>query len=301
MSLSQPSMGRSGLPRWLIERIWGLEHAFERARASGRAEDDTRLRIFFVLALFSLFFVTLAIGATRAAMFSDAARNLGFVAPVGASRADLVDRNGRMLAANLVHYGLYIDPREIWDQAETRRGLLQMLPDLDAARLQRALRGNRRVFVMGALDPGDRNRVHSLGLPGVSFEPEQHRVYPLGTTAAHIIGFSDSGGEGLAGAEAAFNEEIRAASVKGETIPLSIDLRTRSTRLWQSSHRAAPSASSPTCRPVKSWACPAGRFSIQTSRARPASTAAPIVPQLRSSRWVRPSRASPSPSASTQG
>lgn len=225
MSLNQPTMGRSGLPRWLIERIWGLEHAFERARASGRAEDDTRLRIFFVLALFSLLFVTLAIGATRAAVFSDAARNIGFVAPVGASRADLVDRNGRMLAANLVHYGLYIDPREIWDQAETRRGLLQMLPELDDARLERALRGNRRVFVMGALDPGDRNRVHSLGLPGVSFEPEQHRVYPLGTTAAHIIGFSDSGGEGLAGAEAAFNEEIRAASVKGDVIPLSIDLR----------------------------------------------------------------------------
>ena len=225
MSLSPQSFGRTGLPRWLIERIWGLEHAFERARASGKAEDDTRLRIFFVLALFSLFFVTLAIGATRAALFSEAARNLGATAPMGASRADLVDRNGRMLAANLLHYGLYIDPREIWDQAETRRGLLRALPNLDPARLERALRGARRVFVMAALNPGDRNRVHVLGLPGVSFEPEQRRVYPLGTTAAHIIGFSDSGGEGLTGAEAAFNEDIRAAAATGGTVPLSIDLR----------------------------------------------------------------------------
>ena len=225
MSLSPQSFGRTGLPRWLIERIWGLEHAFERARASGKAEDDTRLRIFFVLALFSLFFVTLAIGATRASLFSEAARNLGATAPMGASRADLVDRNGRMLAANLLHYGLYIDPREIWDQAETRRGLLRALPNLDPARLERALRGARRVFVMAALNPGDRNRVHVLGLPGVSFEPEQRRVYPLGTTAAHIIGFSDSGGEGLTGAEAAFNEDIRAAAATGGTVPLSIDLR----------------------------------------------------------------------------
>ncbi len=225
MSLSPQSFGRTGLPRWLIERIWGLEHAFERARASGKAEDDTRLRIFFVLALFSLFFATLAIGATRAALFSEAARNLGATAPMGASRADLVDRNGRMLAANLLHYGLYIDPREIWDQAETRRGLLRALPNLDPARLERALRGARRVFVMAALNPGDRNRVHVLGLPGVSFEPEQRRVYPLGTTAAHIIGFSDSGGEGLTGAEAAFNEDIRAAAATGGTVPLSIDLR----------------------------------------------------------------------------
>ena len=30
MSLSQPTLGRFGLPRWLMERVWGLEHAFER-------------------------------------------------------------------------------------------------------------------------------------------------------------------------------------------------------------------------------------------------------------------------------
>ncbi|HEX7946296.1 MAG TPA: penicillin-binding protein 2, partial [Phenylobacterium sp.] len=76
MSLAQQPLGpfRFGLPRWLLERVWGLEHAFERARASGRVEDDTRLRIFFVLMLFSIGFVVLAVGATRAALFSDASR-----------------------------------------------------------------------------------------------------------------------------------------------------------------------------------------------------------------------------------
>ena len=225
MSLSLENVGRSGLPRWLTERIWGLEHAFERARASGKVGDDTRLRIFFVLALFSLAFFSLALGATRSAVFSDAARNTGMAAPMAGARADLVDRNGQLLAADLLHYGLYIDPREIWDQDETRRGLLRLLPDLDPARLERALRGNRRIFVMGSLNPQERNVVHKLGLPGVSFEPEQRRVYPLGTTAAHVIGYSDTGGEGLSGAEAAFDEQIRAASATGATVPLSIDLR----------------------------------------------------------------------------
>lgn len=235
MSLGQHTFSRLGLPRWLIERMWGLEHAFERARASGRAEDDTRLRIFFVLALFSLGFLTLAIGATRAALFSDARGGVGG-APLGASRADLVDRNGQLLAADLLHYGLYIDPREIWDTAETRRALLATLPDLDAARLERALRGNRRIFVLGALTPAERNRVHQLGLPGVTFEPEQRRVYPLGPTAAHIIGFADAGGEGVAGAEAAFNDDLRALARNGATMPLSIDLRVQGAledELWK--------------------------------------------------------------------
>lgn len=224
MSLGQHAFGRSSLPRWLGERVWGLEHAFERARASGKVEDDTRLRIFFVLVLFALGFLSLAAGATRSALFSDA-RAAGMAPPQGAARADLVDRNGRLLAADLLHYGLYIDPREIWDTGETRRRLLAALPALDPERLERALRGHRRVFVIGALTPDERNSVNGLGLPGVTFEPEKRRIYPLGPTAAHLIGFSDTGGEGLAGVEAAFNDDIREAAQGPDPVPLSIDLR----------------------------------------------------------------------------
>ena len=67
--------------------------------------------------------------------------------------------------------------------------------------------------------------MHDLGLPGVTFEPEQKRVYPLGYTAAHLVGFADTGGEGLAGAEAALNDDIRDAAASREPVPLSIDLR----------------------------------------------------------------------------
>jgi cell division protein FtsI (penicillin-binding protein 3) len=241
MSLNQPTLRPSPLSRWLAERVWGLEHAFERARASGKAEDDTRLRIFFVLALFAMGFLTLAVGATRAALFSDAARTDGRIAPAATTRADLVDRNGMLLAADLLHYGLYIDPREIWEPEETRRSLLAALPSLDANRLERALRGQRRIFVLGALTPEQRNRVHALGLPGVSFEPEQRRVYPLGPSAAHIIGFADAGGEGVAGAEAALNEDIRAAA--GGQLPLSIDLRVQGAledELYKAIHEFTP-------------------------------------------------------------
>ena len=225
MSLGQQTFGASPVTRWLGERVWGVEHAFERARASGKFADDTKLRILFVLGLFSLGFIALALGATRAALFSEAATNGGIPGVGEAQRADLVDRNGRLLAADLLHYGLYIDPREIWDTVETRRALMAALPGLQSERLERALRGERRVFLAGALTPQERNRIHDLGLPGLSFEPEQRRVYPLGTTAAHVIGFSDSGGEGVAGVEAALNEDIRAAVSSGAPVALAIDLR----------------------------------------------------------------------------
>ena len=211
--------------RWLSARLWTIEHAFERAKAAGKAEDDTRIRIFFVLALFAAGFLTLAVGATRAALFSGADGGLGAVGATGAARADIVDRNGKLLAADLPHYGLYVDPSEIWDVAETRHAIRAVLPEIPVSRLDKALRGGRRAFLASGLTPAVRARLHAYGLPGVIFEPEERRVYPLGRTAAHLIGFVDKGGQGLAGAELALNEPIRGAAAGGKPVALSIDLR----------------------------------------------------------------------------
>ncbi|UTP38415.1 penicillin-binding protein 2 [Phenylobacterium sp. LH3H17] len=224
MTMAHPSFQPPGW-RWLKAQVWGLEHAFERAKAAGKAEDDTRIRIFFVLALFSASFLTLAVGATNSAVFSNLGRGDGGAAAIGSARADLVDRNGAMLAADLLHYGLYIDPQEIWDKGEVRRALLGSIPSLTQARLNKALNGQRRTFVLGGLTPESRARVHALGLPGVTFEREERRVYPLGRTAAHLIGFADTGGVGLAGAERALNDLAHQNAAAGTPVALSIDLR----------------------------------------------------------------------------
>jgi cell division protein FtsI (penicillin-binding protein 3) len=108
--------GRSwSFPTWrgLGAKLWWPERAFERARASGKAEDDVRLRIFFVMALFAAGFLTLTVWATRAALFSglDVEGSAASLKPK--ARADVVDRNGEILAMDLVHYGLYVHPKEI--------------------------------------------------------------------------------------------------------------------------------------------------------------------------------------------
>lgn len=210
--------------RWLAERVWSVEHAFERIKAEGRAEEDTRVRIFFVLAAFSFAFLILAFGAARAALFSGNGHTA--MGPVAAAeRADLVDRNGLLIAANLTHYKLYIDPDEVWEPAETRRALMGVLPKVSAERLRKAIEGDRRAFVVGGLTPQERQRVHDLALPGIQFEEEDRRAYPLGTSAAHLVGFTDAGGKGLSGIERALDAEIRQAGRDGKPVALSIDLR----------------------------------------------------------------------------
>jgi cell division protein FtsI (penicillin-binding protein 3) len=210
--------------RWLIERVWRIEHAFERNKAAGRAEDDTRLRIFFVLALFAAGFLTLAVGAAHTALFPDVDRGAGPVAGPPGARADLVDRNGQLLAVDLPHFGLYFDPKANWNRDEVRVALAKALPQLSAVRLDKALKSDRRQYLLGGLTPEEKDRIDDLGLPGISFEPESHRVYPLGATAGHLIGFVDRGGVGLTGAEKALDGPIRAGA-GGQPVALAMDLR----------------------------------------------------------------------------
>jgi cell division protein FtsI (penicillin-binding protein 3) len=209
--------------RWLVERIWRVEHAFERAKAEGRAEDDTRLRIFFVLAMFAAGFLTLGAGAVKSVLFPDIDRG-GMAAGPPGERADLTDRNGQLMAVDLPHYGVYYDPKQNWDPDEVRRALTIALPQLSPVRLDHALSAEKRQYLLGGLTPQDKDRIDDLGLPGVSFEPESKRVYLLGPTAGHLIGFVDRGGAGLSGAELALNDAILSDAGK-EPVPLSIDLR----------------------------------------------------------------------------
>jgi cell division protein FtsI (penicillin-binding protein 3) len=210
--------------RWLTEGILRIEHAFERARAEARPEEDTRVRIFFIMTVFCVVFSVLAVFAGRAALFVPAGGARG--SAVGQlTRTDLVDRNGQLLATNITHYGLYIDPREVWDLDQARRQIRRALPEVPVERLDRVLAGQRRLVVMNGLTPAQREAVHDLALGGVTFEPENRRSYPLGDATSHVIGHADTGGVGIAGAELAFDAEIQAGGATGEPFALSIDLR----------------------------------------------------------------------------
>ncbi|MDB5458284.1 MAG: penicillin-binding protein [Caulobacteraceae bacterium] len=222
--MSETELGGYALGgRGLGRIVWALETAFKKAKAE--AQDDTRIRIFILLVLFGTAFGCLALGATHSALFSGAGRGNGYTPAVGVARADLTDRNGQLLAVDLTHYGVYIDPREIWDTAETQRVLGAALPGLQPARLDKALRSDRREYLLGGLTPDEKARLQDMGLPGVSFEEEERRVYPLGLSGSHVIGFTDKGGAGLAGMEMAFDDQIRKQAGQGTGFATSLDLR----------------------------------------------------------------------------
>jgi cell division protein FtsI (penicillin-binding protein 3) len=207
--------------RWLGERVWSVEQT----KAEARPGRDVRLRIMVVFIAFAGAFAFLAAGAVRASLFSGASESSGPAATVAATRADLVDRNGALMATNLIHYGVYVDPDEVWDVPQTYNALLSVAPTLNHERLKKALVADHQSYLIGGLTPQERDRVHALGLPGISFAEEDKRVYPLGASAAHVIGFSDSGGRGIAGVEHGLDASIRDEGRNGAPVALSIDMR----------------------------------------------------------------------------
>ena len=57
-------------------------------------------------------------------------------------------------------------------------------------------------------------------MPGLFFLREDHRVYPLGSEFAHILGYTDVDNNGLAGIERRFDASLRQSS---EPMQLSVD------------------------------------------------------------------------------
>lgn len=142
-------------------------------------------------------------------------------------RADIVDRNGVLLATTVRAYTLTAAPRDVRDPEATADAMRGVFPELDRATLVRRLTDDARqlVFLRRALTAEERARVATLELSGIGFQTEHHRDYPQGTLAAHALGFTDVDLNPLAGVERGLDAEIRQAAREGRAVRLSLDVR----------------------------------------------------------------------------
>ncbi|MFW6027372.1 MAG: peptidoglycan D,D-transpeptidase FtsI family protein [bacterium] len=140
------------------------------------------------------------------------------------ARADIVDRHGRLLAADMTGYILAADTWRVVDRQETAHKIAAVL-GLDAGDLARRLSTRTgTVWLERELTPRQRYAVHNLGLAGIRFIEERRRVYPQGPVLSHVLGFADVDGRGRAGVERSLNDRLTARA-DGEPVALSIDMR----------------------------------------------------------------------------
>lgn len=153
--------------------------------------------------------------------------------PIIGQRADIVDRNGRILATNFETNSLYAHPKDMIDPSRVVKELVEIFPELDEERLLADFTGTRKfVWVRKQMSPEQMQQVHDIGSPGLVFGPREMRLYPNGAIAAHILGGASYGREGVAsaevigvaGVERKFDDVLRDPANEGKPLELSIDL-----------------------------------------------------------------------------
>ncbi len=191
------------------------------------ALETARNRIFITGAMFIIGFSWITYGLVDASVLRQgnepAVASGTDTRELKTERADIVDRNGMLLATDLPTNSLYADARVVKDPVESADMLLTALPDLDRDTLIRHLSSRKAfVWIRRNLTPEQQYEVNSLGIPGLNFQREERRVYPHGRLFSHVLGFTDIDNNGIAGAEREFDNELR---INNGPLQLSLDTR----------------------------------------------------------------------------
>jgi cell division protein FtsI (penicillin-binding protein 3) len=138
-------------------------------------------------------------------------------------RADIVDRNGVILATSLKTASVYADPKLVTDPIAAAKALAKIFPDMAYGEVLKKLQDDRRfVWIRRNLTPDEQKKILEIGEPGLAFDYDYRRIYPQGRLAAHMVGYSDIDGKGLSGIERSFNSILKKGN---DPIRLTLDIR----------------------------------------------------------------------------
>lgn len=116
-------------------------------------------------------------------------------------RGVIRDRNGHLLAGNVVKYSVEADTAYVVDAPGVAMALGPLL-HMPAAQIEQWLRSDALWVPIASLvskEVGE--QIIAMGLRGISVKPLWERAYPEGRLASHVLGFCNAEGRGFYGIE----------------------------------------------------------------------------------------------------
>lgn len=186
---------------------------------------NLKIRLFLFSCLFALLYFILAIRLFYLTTHEvDVEYEFGYNQNDLESRKELIDRNGALIATNLISQSIYANPKKILNADQAAKKLSKIFKDLTYKEIkERLLRQTNFIWLKRNITPKEQLAVNNLGLPGIFFKKEYQRTYSFGKLFSHAIGFVDTDNKGLAGFEKFYNEQILNGSEP--TIKTSLDVR----------------------------------------------------------------------------
>jgi len=150
----------------------------------------TQRRLIMIGGIFIISFGVIGLRMTALAMTDPAEpKAQSMNTDISVIRADIVDRNNRILATNIETHSLYAHPKQLANPSATALRLSEIFPGIDALELEARFSGKQSfLWLRGAISPEEKQAVHDIGDPGLLFGPREMRLYPNGKLAGHILG-----------------------------------------------------------------------------------------------------------------
>ncbi len=195
-------------------------------RGGGDSASRGRLRFIYTLFVlaFSIFIIkTLYLGIQG----TDRARRGTGVGEWAVTRADIVDRNGDILAKNIMSGHIVLRPTQVKDKDAVANLIHATLPiEYTVSDALRLINSQRKfIYVKKLATDAQRNQIIAAKLQGLDVEKIQTRRYPKRRLFSHIVGFVGNDGHGLEGAERVYDNYLRENK---DALQLSLDSRIQS-------------------------------------------------------------------------
>ena len=152
-----------------------------------------------------------------------ALRNQTRTTAVTARRGNIYDRNMNILASSVSVENVYLDPHELRQAREDIALIANTLGDIlgkDPTWIEEQAADTRQRYKqIGTRVDGEtagkiRSFINENDISGIHLEPGSQRIYPYGTLAAQVIGFTNASNQGSEGVEASYNSFLEGSAGK---------------------------------------------------------------------------------------
>jgi len=124
-------------------------------------------------------------------------------------RGEIRDRNGYLLASDLVEYDISASPELISDPQDVADRLHKLLNLPRDETLQNLTGDKLWVPIATGVSQPVAETIFGWDILGLQIEPQTKRVYPEGELGSHLIGFVNTNGDGFYGVEGYYNNMLK--------------------------------------------------------------------------------------------
>ena len=128
---------------------------------------------------------------------------------IKASRGEIVDRNGTVIAANRTVCTVSVIHNQVKEPEKVIRELARIL-DLSEEKVRKKVeKWSSREIIRTNVEKSVGDEIMNLGLSGVKVDEDYRRYYPYGSLASKVLGFTGADNQGIIGLEVMYERYLK--------------------------------------------------------------------------------------------